>query len=360
MIFLIILSVLLFSYFLFDWYEGIVYKIVLVSLLGLCYLLPYHWMIPAFCTLLLVSMLIYANEKWYVSLIYVFTILIFGLVSPEIYYPIWLALAFIYFVYKYNQQYIILLVYLLLSALIYITNSNQIILFIITFLLVYILEKSEYSNKEKRMKFEEDVWTKYYDEMKLIYKDMRGFRHDLHNHLQVIGGYLNQENYDKAKAYVNVLNTENEHADELFKTGNLLVDAILNAKVDIAKRAHIEVTTECTLPSELNIKETDLVVIVGNALDNAIEACSSIEEDPWIRIYASIFKNQFYFSIMNSSTQEIESTTKFITTKRGDHGHGILRMKQVVDKYDGYFNINQEEGVFGLEVMIPLPLMRDI
>ena len=197
--------------------------------------------------------------------------------------------------------------------------------------------------------------------MKIIYKDMRGFRHDFHNHAHVIKGYISQERYKEAQDYVNELVDAYESFDTQIHSGNLLVDTILNSKLQMANQDNIRCVVEANLPEELSIKETDVVIILGNALDNAIESCRKLDDDAkWIKVYLSIFKNQFYFSIMNGSTEHIDSKTKFISEKRGDHGHGISRMKQCVDKYDGYFNINQEEGVFGLEIMIPLPLMREL
>ena len=93
-------------------------------------------------------------------------------------------------------------------------------------------------------------------------------------------------------------------------------------------------------------------------MDNAIEACDKIPEElRRIRIYTDIVHQQFYLSITNSAAEDLsEGQKRYISEKRGNHGHGMKRVKLTVDKYDGYLNLKNEPGVFVSELMIPLEL----
>lgn len=101
----------------------------------------------------------------------------------------------------------------------------------------------------------------------------------------------------------------------------------------------------------------DICVIIGNLLDNAIEACEKEKEKDkqFIRVYIDILKQQLYIYISNSMTDDIQkSGERYITTKNGSHGFGLLRIDRVVKKYGGYLNRQHEEGVFATEIMLPL------
>lgn len=79
------------------------------------------------------------------------------------------------------------------------------------------------------------------------------------------------------------------------------------------------------------------------------------EKDRFIRIYMSILKQQLYISITNSALEDLNFNERnYISEKRGNHGHGMKRVKLTVDKYNGYLNLQNEPGVFVSEVMLPL------
>ena len=117
------------------------------------------------------------------------------------------------------------------------------------------------------------------------------------------------------------------------------------------------VKCDATVPPALTVSEIDLCVILGNLLDNAIESCRKIaeEEERFLRVYIGILKQQLYISVTNATTETVrQRTDAYFSTKRGDHGHGLRRVDQVVKKYDGYLNRQNEPGVFATEILLPL------
>ena len=85
------------------------------------------------------------------------------------------------------------------------------------------------------------------------------------------------------------------NVDTLLKTGNISLDAILSAKIAQAKAENIVVTIKAVVPDHLAITDLELSILVGNLLDNAIEACRTAEGDRFIRIYMSMKGKMLYF-----------------------------------------------------------------
>ena len=111
------------------------------------------------------------------------------------------------------------------------------------------------------------------------------------------------------------------------------------------------------VPGNINISGVDLSVLIGNLLDNAMEACMQIpeEKDRFIRIYIDVIKKQLYISVTNSmSGRAKRKGSIFQSDKEGNHGFGLVRIDSIVEKYQGYINRQTENGVFATEVMLPL------
>ena len=199
------------------------------------------------------------------------------------------------------------------------------------------------------------------DEVQNIYQTMRAWRHDYHNHIQSIKAMLSMDKREELENYLDNLEKDLDSIDIAIRTGNVGLDAILSSKVSIARKNSIEVNCTAKVPGELKITDVHLCAIVGNLMDNAIEACEKITlgengvATRFIRIYIGLFKNQLYISITNSTNvKKRQRVTELVTSKIGEHGFGLRRIDKLVDKYDGYVNRKNEPGVFATEIMLPL------
>lgn len=121
--------------------------------------------------------------------------------------------------------------------------------------------------------FRSELMEHSYGEIRDIYMDMRGWRHDYHNHMQVMKAQLALGNHQGLEAYLDQLERELDRVDTLVKSGNLMADAILNSKLTLARRHKIRIDCKARLPERISVEDVDLCVILGNLLDNAIEAC---------------------------------------------------------------------------------------
>lgn len=204
--------------------------------------------------------------------------------------------------------------------------------------------------------FRTELMEHQYDEIKSVYMDMRGWRHDYHNHMQVMKAQLALGNIEGIQEYLDELERELDRVDTFVRSGNLMVDAILNSKLTLARRQKIKINCKTKVPERISVEDVDLCVILGNLLDNALEACALVEEERrFLRVYMTVHKSQLYFSVQNAAKEEPDFEARnYITRKRGNHGLGMKRVQAAVDKYDGYLRLANEAGIFAAEVTMPL------
>jgi len=186
------------------------------------------------------------------------------------------------------------------------------------------------------------------DEVENIYKQMRGWRHDYHNHIQVLRAHLAAGQVAEADNYLQELESDLTLVDTLIKTGNVMIDAILTAKLSLAKTKNIEVDAAALVPAKLSIAPVDVCIIVGNLLDNAIEANELLETGRFIRVYIGLHKEMFYVSVANA--------TGIQSKKQRSRGIGLTRIDKIAKKYGGFVNRQKEPGVYATEIMLPLTL----
>ena len=227
---------------------------------------------------------------------------------------------------------------------------------LISILLTILILKNKY---DKRLSdFQDSVLKKQRDEVQNIYQTMRAWRHDYHNHMQAIKALLTMGKKEELSDYLDNLEKDLDSIDIAIRTGNVGLDALLSSKVSIARKNNIEVNCTAKVPSDLKISDVHLCAIVGNLLDNAIEACEKIPEGKaprFIRIYIGLFKSQLYISVSNSTCEKHRRRlNELVTSKLGEHGFGLRRIDKLAENYDGYVNRKNEPGIFATEVMLPL------
>lgn len=220
--------------------------------------------------------------------------------------------------------------------------------FFLRLLILYLVDK-------KIDTYQNDLIEKHCEEVQNMYQQVRGWRHDYKHHIQTMKAHLAMKQYDELDMYLSELDTDLTTVDTVIKTGNVRIDAVLNSKLAVAKRKGIRVNAKAIVPKDLAVSEVDLCIIIGNLLDNAMEACEKEpeEEKRFIRVYIDILKAQLYIYVANCMTNDIKKLgKKYLTTKTAGHGFGLMRVDRVVARYNGYLNRQHEEGVFATEIML--------
>lgn len=204
--------------------------------------------------------------------------------------------------------------------------------------------------------YQRELVETHYKEVENMYRQIRGWRHDYRNHIQVMKSYAASNDMDAIKRYLDELDTDLSTVDVAIKTGNAMADAILNSKISLARSRQIPVTVDAHIPVALKMSELDLCVIIGNLFDNAIEANLPLpEEKRMIRVYMDMKNTQLYMSFTNmtASKKRIKEGGRFRTTKGEGHGFGLVRVDDIVARYDGYLSRNSEDGAFTTEILLP-------
>ena len=204
--------------------------------------------------------------------------------------------------------------------------------------------------------YQRELIETHYQEVETMYKQIRGWRHDYRNHIQLMKVLAANGDMDAIKDYLDKLDTDLSTVDTVVKTGNAMADAILNSKISLAKSKGIAVKVDAHIPVKLKMSELDLCVIIGNLFDNAIDASMALpEEQRLIRVYMDMKNTQLYISFTNfTATKKLAKVGNLFQTTKGDgHGFGLVRIDNIIERLDGYLSRNSEDGAFTTEILIP-------
>lgn len=211
-------------------------------------------------------------------------------------------------------------------------------------------------NEKKLAAFQNAIMEQHYAEVENMYRKMREWRHDYHNHIQALATMLEQRETEKALEYLSEIHDTITQVDTVLKTGNTMVDAILNSKISLMHTKSIRVDATAKVPPSLTVGNVDLCVIMGNLLDNAMEACEKLPEGSrFIRIYIAVKSKHLYMSFTNSAGKKQEKVGGLFRSSKGTHGGiGLSRVDSLVSQYGGYVTRASEDGGYTTEVILPL------
>ena len=194
-------------------------------------------------------------------------------------------------------------------------------------------------------------------EVESMYKKMRAWRHDYHNHVQTLSVLLEEGKTAEAQAFLAKIDRDLVSVDRVYRTGNTMVDAILGSKLALMSAEEIPVDITARVPASLSVSDVDLSIIIGNLLDNAIEACRRLPPDKrFVRIYIAPKKEtHLYLCFTNASGGKKEKVgARFLSSKGKEGGLGLWSVDRMVEKYGGYLTRASEDGGFTTEVILPL------
>ena len=105
--------------------------------------------------------------------------------------------------------------------------------------------------------YQRELVDTHYKEVENMYRQIRGWRHDYRNHIQVLKAFAAKGDMDAVRAYLDELDTDLNTVDTVVKTGNAMADAILNSKISLAKSRGITVQADAHIPVKLKMSELD-------------------------------------------------------------------------------------------------------
>lgn len=184
----------------------------------------------------------------------------------------------------------------------------------------------------------------YVQELQMRHEKTRSFRHDLKNHLTVLGQLLKKEEIEEAFGYLSKLEAVSQSLSLPSQTGNIVADSILESKLSVAQQNRINFQCFLKIPPSSGIKDIDWCILLSNAIDNAIHECCTLPpEKRYIRIWAKPKGNLYLLTFENPCRKG---------TKIPTDGIGLSNMKAISQNYGGTTEIDITGGIFQLNILL--------
>ncbi|MGE4214716.1 MAG: sensor histidine kinase [Anaerotignaceae bacterium] len=196
----------------------------------------------------------------------------------------------------------------------------------------------------------------HYNTISRHIEETRAARHDLRHHLALIQAYVNAGNHQKLSEYVSqyIQSVPEDTAIVLCK--NYAVNTIAHYYMEQAKKEKIETDIHINLPESIGVADSDLCIVFGNLLENALEACKRQQEStPFITVSAALVGEYVVIAVDNSFEGEIKKEKDvFLSSKREGKGIGITSVQAVAEKYQGQAEFEFFDNVFRASVMLKI------
>jgi len=183
---------------------------------------------------------------------------------------------------------------------------------------------------------------------------IRAYRHDMKHHLLAMRVMNKEGKVDELDRYIVQVSEALSEIEPIAYTGNVGVDGVLNYMLQKAKHNGIDVQLHVVIPEDLDIPVFDMNIILGNLIENAIEANECVDK-PRIDILMKYVKNALLIEISNTHVNTIDLiNNEMVSTKQDKttHGYGIRNVRKVLSKYEHSLVFEENEDIFVVRVML--------
>ena len=182
-------------------------------------------------------------------------------------------------------------------------------------------------------------------------KDASTYRHDLRHHMQHLLTCIENGKVEQAEGYIHEVCAQIEASRVKNYCENETVNLIFSSFAGRAAGAGVTMNIKAVVPYILPVSETDLCVLLSNALENALHACTG-QEKGTIDILAYEKNGKFFFQIANPCKNDVIFENGIPVTDRPGHGLGVRSICASVERYDGIYNFIVENNQFILRVSL--------
>jgi hypothetical protein len=196
----------------------------------------------------------------------------------------------------------------------------------------------------------------YYQQLEVVHNRIRSIRHDMKNSLQMASYLLENGETQELKEYLSSLTSSINSVEKLVSTLNPALDSVLNIKIAEIQEYHIEFFSDIVIPQALKMTFEQSVILIGNIMDNAKEACILLpEKERWIRLKISYTSQILFISLRNPLIQSQEQANEIPVSEKKDplfHGLGLKNVKRVVDEFHGTMDTEFKDTEFRIKIML--------
>ena len=239
-------------------------------------------------------------------------------------------------------------VYILSTTLIIVVN-------IVTFYLLNVTAKATQAlAKEQSTKTIEELKEEQYNRLMETNEETRKWKHDIKNHIYTSIGFLQEGHPKDAEAYLTNLVGSIQTSTFAIQSGNAILDAVLSTKISECIKKDITVHLDISIPDKY-MKSIDVCSIIGNLMDNAINACELLPNDNrdiWIRLKPT--KTFITLTVKNPIPPKEAELARKERQKGELHGIGLKQIEKRVASYNGIYLQTIENNLWVANVSIPL------
>lgn len=219
-------------------------------------------------------------------------------------------------------------------------------------LIVFYAEKMQEANRRQHeMELAEQHYRmqeQYYAQLRSDQNETRAMFHDINKYLQAMQALVAEANTQQAKDVLAQAQEVFQGVSTVVDVGNSVVSILLQEYLNRAQEENIRLDFDVSVPQDLGVTAIDLYVILGNTLDNAMEAAASVPIDArWIRLQMRHYHDMLFVQIENPYTQS--HTAK---NKGKNHGFGLRNVRRCVEKYQGDLSISREKQLFRISMRL--------
>lgn len=190
--------------------------------------------------------------------------------------------------------------------------------------------------------------------------EVRRFRHDFQNVRIAMATLLEQGDYEQAKLLIVQSGDAMDSMQPLFSTGNGIADALLTDKQARADAINTSITFSGVIPPD-SLSPTDLCVLLGNSLDNALDACRKLplRDRKVISVNSNCAGGFLFLTIRNPIGERVTIRNNHIATTKADktlHGYGLYSLHTIVKRYDGQIQLNATDDSFTVSIDLSVPV----
>ena len=187
-------------------------------------------------------------------------------------------------------------------------------------------------------------------------EELQAFRHDMNNQFIALSQLLSSKKYEDAEAQLSKLSYLTKNKIIYSTSGNVIIDGLINYKLQNAINDKIKVKTEIAIPVQLQIDTTDIVAILGNLIDNALSALQDVSaEERYLTLKVVFSQKRLIIRTSNPYCGDIMCKNgKIVTSKKAHdlHGYGLNNIARAVDKYKGYMEINYSDNIYTVDIIM--------
>lgn len=236
----------------------------------------------------------------------------------------------------------------ILSSKLIVDSITIIGLMTILTILVYFAERILLEEEIKEMKYKED----YYNRIEKKQKEIKELRHNIKNEIIMLKSQVNNGNIKEANIIMDRIISKTQNDKLGIYTDNVEINFMLNSKINQSKHYNIKWNIDIKVPVNLRVDASDIGIILGNLLDNSIEACSMIEEFERIIDVTILYKKSAMTINIENSKSIYYNSEKTWKEDKENHGLGLKSVEKIVNKYSGILNYEDKINRYEVNVIM--------